>query len=135
MHASFAIPNLIFSTLQKDLLLKLSTLETENKDNTEKLQAEILKKADEIEILQKEGEKDKQHVDSLENQVSQLQNILQEKEQLILQYKDRVKQLEVQNIEVYQTVGWIIWMDLSFPIAGLRKIQYVIAESGIARCC
>ncbi|XP_034675852.1 synaptonemal complex protein 1-like isoform X1 [Vitis riparia] len=83
----------------KDLLLKLSTLETENKDNTEKLQAEILKRADEIEILQKEGEKDKQHVDSLENQVSQLQNILQEKEQLILQYKDRVKQLEVQNIE------------------------------------
>lgn len=135
MHASFAIPNLIFSTLQKDLLLKLSTLETENKDNTEKLQAEILKRADKIEILQKEGEKDKQHVDSLENQVSQLQNILQEKEQLILQYKDRVKQLEVQNIEVYQTVGWIIWMDLSFPIAGLRKIQYVIAESGIARCC
>lgn len=113
----------------------MSTLETENKDNTEKLQAEILKRADKIEILQKEGEKDKQHVDSLENQVSQLQNILQEKEQLILQYKDRVKQLEVQNIEVYQTVGWIIWMDLSFPIAGLRKIQYVIAESGIARCC
>lgn len=77
----------------------MSTLETENKDNTEKLQAEILKRADKIEILQKEGEKDKQHVDSLENQVSQLQNILQEKEQLILQYKDRVKQLEVQNIE------------------------------------
>lgn len=75
-------------------------LETENKDNTEKLQAEMLKR-DEIEILQKESKKDKQLVDSLENQVSQLQNIIEEKEQLILQYKDGVKQLEVQDIEVY----------------------------------
>ena len=82
-------------------MLKLSTLETENKDNTEKLQTEILKRADEVEILQKESEKEKQHVDSLGNQVSQLQNILQEKDQLILQYKDGEKKLEAQNIEVY----------------------------------
>lgn len=78
-------------------------LETENKDNAEKLQAEMLKR-DEVEILQKESKKDKQLVDSLENQVSQLQNIIEEKEQLILQYKDGVKQLEVQDIEVYLTV-------------------------------
>ncbi|XVF39511.1 hypothetical protein PTKIN_Ptkin01aG0040500 [Pterospermum kingtungense] len=83
----------------QDLLLKVSVLEMENKDNAEKMQAEIQGKADEIGNLEKEREKHEVQIDSLEKQVSQLQVMLEEKEQLILQYKDREKKLEDQISE------------------------------------
>ncbi|KAK9270469.1 hypothetical protein L1049_026049 [Liquidambar formosana] len=83
----------------QDLLLKISALESEKKDITEKLQAGIQKKEEEIDILQKEIGKHEQHVDSLEKQESQLHNIIEEKEQLIVQYKGRERQLEEQKAE------------------------------------
>ncbi|PRQ60899.1 hypothetical protein RchiOBHm_Chr0c28g0501001 [Rosa chinensis] len=81
------------------LLLKISALETENKDNTEKLQAEIQKKAEQIDGLLKQGETHEQHVDLMDKQVSQLHSTLEEKEQLIVQYKEREKNLEEQITE------------------------------------
>ncbi|GAV63567.1 hypothetical protein CFOL_v3_07085, partial [Cephalotus follicularis] len=83
----------------QDLLSKISALEFENNDNTEKLQAEIQKKEEEIDDLQKEKEKHELRVDSLEKQIVELENILEEKEQLILQYNDREKKLEDQSTE------------------------------------
>ena len=72
----------------------------ENKDNTETMQAEIQGKIEEIDHLKKESEKHDVQVDSLEKQVSQLQLILEEKEQLILQYKEKEKKLGDQISEV-----------------------------------
>uniref|UniRef100_UPI0005C9F03F synaptonemal complex protein 1-like n=1 Tax=Fragaria vesca subsp. vesca TaxID=101020 RepID=UPI0005C9F03F len=83
----------------QDLLIKISALETENKDNTEKLQAEIQKKAEQIDGLLKQGETHEQHVDLMDKQVSQLHSTLEEKEQLIVQYKEREKNLEEQITE------------------------------------
>ncbi|CAK9154260.1 unnamed protein product [Ilex paraguariensis] len=84
----------------QELLLKLSALENENKDNTENLQAEIQKKNEEIVVLQKEIRMHEQHVEALEKQVSQLGSTLEEKEQLVLQFKDKEKQLKDQKTEV-----------------------------------
>jgi chromosome segregation ATPase len=89
--------------LQQDLLLKISELEMENEDNSEKLQSEIQKKVEEIDILQKESEKSKQHVDLLEKQVNQLHDLLEEKDRLILQCKEREKKLEDHVKEVLKT--------------------------------
>lgn len=86
--------------LQQELLLKFSSLEMENKENTEKSQAEMQKKEEEINNLQQEREKRKMQIDSLEKQVCELQNILEGKEQLLLQYNDREKKLEDQITEV-----------------------------------
>lgn len=90
--------------LQQDLLLKISALESENKDNSEKLQSEIQKKAEEIDILQKDSEKHKQHVDLQEKQISQLHDLLKEKEQFILQCEEQEKKLEDQVKEVLKAV-------------------------------
>lgn len=78
----------------------MSALETENKDNTEKLQAEIQKKDEQIDGLLKEGKKHEEQVDLMDKQVNQLQSMLEEKEQLILEYKEREKNLEEQISEV-----------------------------------
>jgi synaptonemal complex protein 1 len=86
--------------LQQDLLLKISALEIENKDNAERLQDEIQRKEEEIDSLRKESEKHEQQLDSLEKQVCQLHSVLEEKEQLIVQYKEREKKLEDQITEV-----------------------------------
>lgn len=72
----------------------------ENKDNAEKMQAEIQGKTNEIDNLEKEREKHELQINSLEKQVGQLQVMLEEKEQLILQNKDREKKLEDQISEV-----------------------------------
>lgn len=84
----------------QDLLLKLSAIKSEKKDAVEKLEAEIEKKTEENESLQKEIGKHEQHIDSIEKQVSQLQSVLEEKEQVIVQNKDREKQLEEQKAEI-----------------------------------
>ncbi|XP_050377120.1 synaptonemal complex protein 2-like [Argentina anserina] len=83
----------------QDLLIKLSALETENKGNTEKLQVEIQKKEEQIDGLLKDGETHEQHVDLMNKQVSQLHSTLEEKEQLIVQYKELEKNLEEQITE------------------------------------
>lgn len=86
--------------MQQDLLLKILALEIENKDNAERLQDEIQRKEEEIDSLRKESEKHEQQLDSLEKQVCQLHSVLEEKEQLIVQYKEREKKLEDQITEV-----------------------------------
>ncbi|KAB5568696.1 hypothetical protein DKX38_002489 [Salix brachista] len=83
----------------QDLLLKISALEIENKDNAERLQSKIQRKDEDIDALRKENEKHEQHLDSLEKQVCQLHSFLEEKEQLIVQYKEREKKLEDQITE------------------------------------
>lgn len=75
-------------------MLKISELETENKDNKEKLQAQLQKKVEEMDTLQKKNEKNEQRVDLLEKQIEELHDILEDKEQLILQYIKQEKELE-----------------------------------------
>ncbi|XP_043808871.1 synaptonemal complex protein 2 isoform X3 [Manihot esculenta] len=83
----------------QDLLLKISTLEMENKDIFQKLETEVRKKAEDIATWKKESEKQQQHVDSLEKQIAQLHSMLEAKEQLLLQYKDGEKKFEEQITE------------------------------------
>ncbi|XP_044478379.1 synaptonemal complex protein 2-like isoform X2 [Mangifera indica] len=83
----------------QDLLMKISSIESENNCYTDELQAEIQKKEVEIVNLQQESKKRDLHVDSLEKQVGQLQNMLEEKEQLLLQYRDGEKKLKDQITE------------------------------------
>lgn len=85
-------------------MLKLSSLEIENKGNYEKLQSEIQKKAEEVDILQKECEAHRQHVDLLEKQISHIHDLAEEKEQLIMHCKEREKKLEDQMEEVLKAV-------------------------------
>lgn len=99
-----ALLSLFNDILQQDLLLKISALVSENKENSEKLQLEIQKKAEEIDILQKDSEKHKQHVELQEKQISQLHDLLKEKEQFILQCEEQEKKLEDQVKEVLKAV-------------------------------
>ena len=92
----------VSNVLQQGLLLKVSTLETESKENTERLQAEISKKSDEIDTLQNERMKLEQHADSLDKEVIQLQNSLEEKDKCILHSKEQEKKLEDQIAEVLE---------------------------------
>ncbi|GAU38831.1 hypothetical protein TSUD_356820 [Trifolium subterraneum] len=91
--------SLISNALQQGLLLKVSTLETESKENMERMQEDILKKSEEIDALQKERMEIEQHADSFNKEVLQLRNVLQEKEQCILQHKEQEKKLEDQITE------------------------------------
>ncbi|KAL2317702.1 hypothetical protein Fmac_031578 [Flemingia macrophylla] len=81
------------------LLQKVSALETASKENTERLQAEILKKSEEIDTLEKERMKLDQHAGSLDKEVIQLHNVLEERDQCILRYKEQEKKLEDQITE------------------------------------
>ncbi|KNA22144.1 hypothetical protein SOVF_036680 isoform A [Spinacia oleracea] len=84
---------------KNDLLIKLSKLELEKKENIEKQQGDIQKKEEEIDGFHKEVLKINQQVTSLEEQLNKLQSVVEEKEQLISQYKDKEKQLDNQNAE------------------------------------
>lgn len=117
------------------MLLKISTLKTENKDSTEKFLAEVQRKTEDIEALQKENEKHEQQEDMLEKQVNQIHIILQEKEKLILQYKDSTKKLEVQISEVLIPIGINNSLELSlFEFLVSLFSFYATAESGTADC-
>ncbi|GMH31388.1 hypothetical protein Nepgr_033231 [Nepenthes gracilis] len=83
-----------------DILLKSSLLESQNKEIIDKLQAYAQEKDGEIDVFQKEIEKSKQQLDFLEKKVNQLDGTLEEKEQLILQCRDREKQLKDQKAEI-----------------------------------
>lgn len=99
----FSLLSLFFNILQQNLLLKISELETENKDNTEKLQAQLQKKVEQMDTLQKESETYDQRVNLLEKQVDELHDILEEKEQIILQYNEKEKELEEKIAKVLET--------------------------------
>ncbi|KAG5097957.1 hypothetical protein JHK82_047811 [Glycine max] len=57
---------------ERGLLLKVLALETESKENTQRLHAKKLKKSKEIDTLQNERTKLEQHADSLDKEVIQL---------------------------------------------------------------
>ncbi|XP_042476952.1 synaptonemal complex protein 1-like isoform X2 [Macadamia integrifolia] len=99
------IKNFIHASNQSEnkmegLLLKISTLESENLDIQEKSRSKLLEKADKIETLEKEIGKHLELVDSLEKQVSQLHDSSKEKEQQLLQSIDRGKELEDKKEEI-----------------------------------
>lgn len=92
----------VSNALQQGLLLKVSALETESKENTQRLHTEILKKSEEIDTMPNERIKLEQHADSLDKEVIQLQNALEEKKKCILHYKEQEKNLEDQITQVLE---------------------------------
>ncbi|KAK6114809.1 hypothetical protein DH2020_007078 [Rehmannia glutinosa] len=89
----------------QDLLLKLSELENDSKGLMDGLKADILKKQDEIDLLQKEVERREENVDSLEKRVSELEKALQEKDQLVVELKTREKQFNDQKAEIMASLA------------------------------
>ncbi|KAI7754979.1 hypothetical protein M8C21_016343, partial [Ambrosia artemisiifolia] len=83
----------------QDYQLKHSEAETENKENIRNLESEILRTKEETDTLKKEILQHEQHVDSLEKQLNELNNLLQEKEQVVLEFNEREKLLEDQKAE------------------------------------
>ncbi|KAG9159853.1 hypothetical protein Leryth_007866 [Lithospermum erythrorhizon] len=83
----------------QDLLLKISELETANKDQAEKLGVDIEKKESDIIVQKKEIEKCKEQLVLLEQQIIQLSSALEEKDQLVIDLEDKKKQLEGQKTE------------------------------------
>ncbi|KAK9079466.1 hypothetical protein SSX86_001138 [Deinandra increscens subsp. villosa] len=83
----------------QDLQLKHSESETENKENIRNLESEIHRTKEETETLKNEILQHEQHVESLEKQLDQLRNLLQEKEQIVLEFNEREKLLEEEKTE------------------------------------
>lgn len=109
---------------------KISELETDNKDNEEKLQAQLQKKVEEMHTLQKVSEKHEQRVNLLEKQVDELHDILEEKEQLILQYNEHEKELEEKTTKVLK--GALVYCYVEYSkYLNSYKLLYFTAESGI----
>ncbi|KAI3464467.1 hypothetical protein Pfo_021130 [Paulownia fortunei] len=84
----------------QDLMLKLSELENDSKGLMDGLKTDILKKQDEIDLLQKEVEKSGENVDSLEKKVSELENALEVKDQLFVELKTREKQFDDEKAKI-----------------------------------
>ncbi|URE24824.1 Synaptonemal complex protein [Musa troglodytarum] len=84
----------------KSLSDKISSLESENHNLLDKVQLVSLEGAKEAEALQNEISKHHQTIQSLENHLSQLQYVLNEKEQLLTSSMEREKQLEEEKSEV-----------------------------------
>nr|XP_043610816.1 synaptonemal complex protein 1-like isoform X2 [Erigeron canadensis] len=89
----------------QDFQLKYSETETENKESIRNLQVEIDMKKEEMDALRSEIVKHEQHVSSLEEQLTQIHGLLQEKEQAVLEFKEREKQLEDQNAEAQKLLA------------------------------
>ncbi|KVH98555.1 hypothetical protein Ccrd_023220 [Cynara cardunculus var. scolymus] len=83
----------------QDFQKKYSQSETENQESIRNLQSEIHKKEEDIDALKMEIVKHEQHVDSVEKQLNELHSLLQEKEQVVLEFKEREKLLEDQRAE------------------------------------
>ncbi|CAF2060577.1 unnamed protein product [Brassica oleracea var. botrytis] len=83
----------------QELMLKLSSSELESKENYEKIQADAQRKAEEMEILQKESQSNQLRVDSLSEEVNQLQSVIEEKELLIHQCKENEKKRDQKTTE------------------------------------
>ncbi|KAI3931424.1 hypothetical protein MKX01_040341 [Papaver californicum] len=90
---------------RRDLLQKISTLESDNQDIQGKLQAKLQSKTEETEGIQKEIVEHEQHVASLETQIRELCGSLEEKEQLHQQYMEKEKLLEDQNAEIQASLA------------------------------
>ncbi|CAH1429028.1 unnamed protein product [Lactuca virosa] len=88
----------------QDFQLKHSESETENKEIIKNLQSEIQRKEEEIDNLQKEVVNHEQNEDSQEKQLNQLQSLLQEKEQVVLEGKEKEKQIEDQLTEAQKSL-------------------------------
>ncbi|CAN4092485.1 unnamed protein product [Withania somnifera] len=84
----------------KNLSLKLSEMETENKDHIGKLQSDMQKKDNEIHFLRKEIDNYAETVDSLEKHVTEINNKLEHKDQLVQELQDREKQLEAEREKI-----------------------------------
>ncbi|XP_015071708.1 synaptonemal complex protein 1-like [Solanum pennellii] len=84
----------------QNLSLKLSEMETENKDHIGKLQSDMQKKEDEIHVLRKEIDNYTEIVDSLEKHVTEINNKLEEKDQLVQELQDKEKQLEAEREKI-----------------------------------
>ncbi|KAK1373226.1 Synaptonemal complex protein 1 [Heracleum sosnowskyi] len=78
----------------QESILKISELEIGNKDNCEKLQEEIQKKEEDIDILKKEIEKHEQSLESQDKKLNQFEIISEERDTLIQQQKEKEKELE-----------------------------------------
>ncbi|KAJ9561068.1 hypothetical protein OSB04_006228 [Centaurea solstitialis] len=83
----------------QDFQKKHSESETENQESIRNLQSEIHKREEDIDTLKLEIVKKEQHVDSMEKQLNELHSLVQEKEQAVLEFKEREKQLEDQRAE------------------------------------
>ncbi|XP_076881372.1 synaptonemal complex protein 1-like [Bidens hawaiensis] len=83
----------------QDFQLKHSESETENKENIRNLESEIDKTKEESDSLKKQILQHEENVDSLEKQLNQLRNLLQEKEQAVMEFNEREKLLEDQKAE------------------------------------
>lgn len=125
---------MVSNASQQGLLLKISALETESKENMERMQAEIVKKSEEIDVLQVERMKLERHADSLDKEVLQLYNVLEEKEQCILQYKEQKKKQEDQFTEVLQQTCSAYCMFLTGFVYYLSFL-HAFAESVIIDHC
>ncbi|CAA0809927.1 Synaptonemal complex protein 1 [Striga hermonthica] len=84
----------------QDLLLKFSELENNSKGLTDELKADVLKKQDEIDLLQKEVERSEESSHSLEKKISELEIAVEEKDQLVVELRTREKQLDDQKAEI-----------------------------------
>lgn len=98
----------VLLNMQQDFQLKYSESETENKESIRNLQSEIHKKEEEIDTLKKEIVKHEKQVDLLEKQLNEIRSLLQEKEQIILEFKEREKQLEDQKAEVFSFLFHVV---------------------------
>ncbi|KAJ0256599.1 hypothetical protein HA466_0095340 [Hirschfeldia incana] len=83
----------------EELMLKLSSSEFESKENYEKLHADAQRKAEEMEILQRESQSNQLRVDSLSEEVNQLKSVIEEKELCIQQCKENEKKLDQKATE------------------------------------
>lgn len=102
-HSKLGFISLLF-ILQQELLLKLSGLELENKDMEEKLHltsTENIKKIENLQVLISEH---KENITSLENQISELHCVSDEKEQANIKLVEGNKMLEEKKAEVSITV-------------------------------
>ncbi|RAL45651.1 hypothetical protein DM860_009515 [Cuscuta australis] len=88
----------------QELLSKLTQLETENKDFTDKLQLDLLKKDEEINHLREGNAKHEERVGSLDNQIIQFTTALEEKDRFIMELKNREKELGDQKAEIEETL-------------------------------
>ncbi|MQL81909.1 hypothetical protein Taro_014370 [Colocasia esculenta] len=98
------VQNLTGSELH-DSLTKASILESENQDIKTKMQMLLLEKAEEMNNLQNEVAKNRQHILSQEDEINKLQTILHEKDQQILQCCEREKLLGEQKSEIQASLA------------------------------
>ncbi|ERN14620.1 synaptonemal complex protein ZEP1 isoform X1 [Amborella trichopoda] len=90
---------------KQDLVLKMSQLESQNLDIKEKAESMLHEKMEEIETLQKEITESGTQVKSLEDQIRNLLQALDEKDQLHLQFLEREKHLEDQRLEMQASLA------------------------------